>query len=559
MAIVTKEVKKPHPHAIERRELRSSHSKTFVMPDGKMRCDLKVGTPAHYRDDDGSLRSCDCTVQQDDGKVFVDWLPYKFKLHDTGIGFDFQSRESGFCSVSLVGIGGNTFDKTQKLNPIIEGDKITFSEVVPGLDIVFCILPARVKSWRIVKDATAPRTFEWLCEHDKDGREKISDKLIGKDAAKNDLELISEAIAIDDKSFSFIETWTGNVKLRDKKTRIKSLSEVVSYPVLIDPTVDYNITANGDNGFEYSGNFGNSFYVKIGSGPGSSSWSGGFRFRSIIVPQGATITSATLTVNVTSNYNGGAIALLYGYDTDNSVIWSSYGSPRPSNVAKTSASANIVQGSTGSRSFDVTSIIQEIVNRGGWASGNNLSLLTIDNNPISYQYTYIEDLSNAGTNEASLSITYSVGASAALSGTITSATTEADIVAGGKTIILTLTGDTWIAAGAGSFDLQRQNIINGITSAQSETFGWNLVPKALQGVAGVVRTSDTQVTITLDAQATYNITATETITVTIPSTALTGGNAIVATPTFTVSPVSSINLVKIHRGTRGFIRGMRSN
>lgn len=123
----------------------------------------------------------------------------------------------------------------------------------------------------------------------------------------------------------------------------------------------------------------------------------------------------------------------------------------------------------------------------------------------------------------------------ALTGTVTASITEADIVAGGKTIILTITNDKWIAAGAGSFDLQRQNIINGIDSAQSETLGWNLVPEALQGVAGVVRTSDTVVTITLDAFATYNITAQETITATIPSTALVEAIAIVASPTFTIS------------------------
>lgn len=43
------------------------------------------------------------------------------------------------------------------------------------------------------------------------------------------------------------------------------------------------------------------------------------------------------------------------------------------------------------------------------------------------------------------------------------------------------------------------------------------------------------VTITLSAQSAYNITANETITVTIPATAVTGGGAIVATPTFTVT------------------------
>lgn len=129
------------------------------------------------------------------------------------------------------------------------------------------------------------------------------------------------------------------------------------------------------------------------------------------------------------------------------------------------------------------------------------------------------------------------GASVVLTGTITASVTEADIVAGGKTAILTLTGDTWIVAGALNFDLQRQNIINGFDSAQSEALGWDLVPKALQGVAGVVRTSDTVVTITWDAFPTYNITATETITCIVPASALAGGLPLTATPTFTVSAI----------------------
>jgi hypothetical protein len=132
---------------------------------------------------------------------------------------------------------------------------------------------------------------------------------------------------------------------------------------------------------------------------------------------------------------------------------------------------------------------------------------------------------------------------AALTGTFAPTVTETDVVAGGKTTILTLTGDTWIAAGALSFDLQRQAIIDGVTSAQSEALGWNLVPKALQSVTGVVRTSDTVVTITWDAFATYDITATETITVTIPAAALTGGVAIVASPTFTVTAVAGAGAV----------------
>ena len=123
--------------------------------------------------------------------------------------------------------------------------------------------------------------------------------------------------------------------------------------------------------------------------------------------------------------------------------------------------------------------------------------------------------------------------SAAITGTITASVVEGDIVNGGKTIIITLTGDTWVTAGA-TFNGERQAIINGLDSAQSETTGWDAEVKAKEVVTAVVRTSDTVVTITLTASAAYDITAQETITVTVPASALTGGVAVVGSPTFTV-------------------------
>lgn len=125
------------------------------------------------------------------------------------------------------------------------------------------------------------------------------------------------------------------------------------------------------------------------------------------------------------------------------------------------------------------------------------------------------------------------GPSAAITGTATAAIDEDDVVAGGKTIIITLTDDTWVASG-GTFDGIRQDIIDGLDSAQSEGTGWNAEVRDKQGVSGVVRTSDTVVTITLDAQAAYDITAQETITVTVPATALTGAAPLTGSPTFTV-------------------------
>lgn len=135
------------------------------------------------------------------------------------------------------------------------------------------------------------------------------------------------------------------------------------------------------------------------------------------------------------------------------------------------------------------------------------------------------------------------GASAAITGTATAGITEADVVAGGKTVIITLSGDTFVASGA-TFNAIRQDIINGMDSAQAEAHGWDAEVKAKIAVTDVVRTSATVVTITLDAEAAYDVTATETITVTVPASALTGGVAITATPTFTVTPVVSGRLCR---------------
>jgi hypothetical protein len=126
---------------------------------------------------------------------------------------------------------------------------------------------------------------------------------------------------------------------------------------------------------------------------------------------------------------------------------------------------------------------------------------------------------------------------AEVSGTITDAD-EADIVAGGRTIILTLTNDNWIAAGT-SFNNQRQNIIDGIsdTAASPQTLGWdNVVRDTALAVTDVVRTSDTVVTITLPAAASYATATAEVIRATIPNAALLVSNTDVSTSTFTIEP-----------------------
>jgi hypothetical protein len=152
------------------------------------------------------------------------------------------------------------------------------------------------------------------------------------------------------------------------------------------------------------------------------------------------------------------------------------------------------------------------------------------------------------------------GTTAALTGTALASITESDIVAGGKTIIITLTNDTFVAAGTGPIGstANTQAIIDGLTSAQSEGTGWNAEVRDKEVISSVVRTSSTVCTITLTAQAAYDVTAQETITVTIPAAGLvTSASSTVATPTFTVDVVSGVILFS--RSRTGFRAGSRQS
>ncbi len=144
-------------------------------------------------------------------------------------------------------------------------------------------------------------------------------------------------------------------------------------------------------------------------------------------------------------------------------------------------------------------------------------------------------LAGAVTATPTIAIT-AVTESAAITGTIGDGATEQEVRDGGGTILITLSNTTWAEAAGSLFDNQRQNIINGMVAADSQTYGWNNEVKDRLGVTAVVRTSDTLVTITIPAGDVedYRIVTNEVITTTVPATAI-GGAALVAAPTTTIT------------------------
>jgi len=135
----------------------------------------------------------------------------------------------------------------------------------------------------------------------------------------------------------------------------------------------------------------NKSYVYRYTDPTSSSAiHSGIIFDPVTIPQGSTINSAYIELygNYTSEWD--AYFHLFGNDVDDAADFTVeldiYTRARTTaNVAYTGE--NISIGYWGS-AFDITTIIQEIIDRVGWASGQAICLLLIGDTGSSKQYRY---------------------------------------------------------------------------------------------------------------------------------------------------------------------------
>jgi hypothetical protein len=103
----------------------------------------------------------------------------------------------------------------------------------------------------------------------------------------------------------------------------------------------------------------------------------GMRFANITVPSGATITNAFIQFQVDASSTGPASLTLRGEDVDNAVTFSSSKNDITGRTTTTASEAwspanwnTVGAAGTDQRTSDLTSIVQEIVDRGGWSSGN---------------------------------------------------------------------------------------------------------------------------------------------------------------------------------------------
>ena len=130
----------------------------------------------------------------------------------------------------------------------------------------------------------------------------------------------------------------------------------------------------------------------------------GMRFTNVTIPPGSTITAAALTLNLVSGSYDDPDVTIVGEAADHAAAFSTADddfSDRP----KTTASVTWVAVSLGLGAHatpDLSAVVQAIVNRAGWASGNALALFIQGNNSSSALRWSTAEASDGAT----LAITY---------------------------------------------------------------------------------------------------------------------------------------------------------
>lgn len=219
------------------------------------------------------------------------------------------------------------------------------------------------------------------------------------DANTNDISGAADAFASQQTGLSIQCTWSSSVR---------PVMVAASYA---SNTLQYQIADSNDDVFvDHTGgtiDFDGDGELIIGQHPSlPNEYEGGFRFTNIAIPQGSTIVSAYLTLTSQANSNGTPGFLIKGEDADDTSAFSTYANF----VGRTRTTASVAWNPGAQTAEDVvdtsdiSAVVQEIVNRGGWTSGNDMTFF-IENN-ASNSWLLVYDYADSSVKSAKLTIEY---------------------------------------------------------------------------------------------------------------------------------------------------------
>ncbi len=140
----------------------------------------------------------------------------------------------------------------------------------------------------------------------------------------------------------------------------------------------------------------------------------GLRFLTIPIAPDANliVDSATLAIYYLGDALNTPTFRVYGADVDDCAAWADTTNPTtgdPGNRTRTTAYASLsVSGGAGWKNFDVKAVVQEILDRAGWANNNDMGFILVSGNTTYANKSASFQCYQVGENFAKLDITYHI-------------------------------------------------------------------------------------------------------------------------------------------------------
>ena len=355
-------------YPIEKVEESTSNTKTFDLGDRVKRIEASMGA-IHYKDSSGQWQDIDINYSEaDNGDYTAKFtkLPYGIRMGDDGTRRIYPDRNDLSYWIELgkpISVMGQ---------PTKVGDTWTWN--FPNAAIIVKLQNQAVKFNFILKNSNAPNTI--TIPFSSQGITRVGSLLYHDGQVVGELRKPTAIDAVGIERDCQV-TWGGGFVTLTLDTT------GMTYPIDIDPT--WEVLAATDDISVYRAP---AWTSDNASATDSAGDFGGFnlgvamRFLNINIPAASVISSSS--INFTANGNYAAATCNSSISGELALIPATY-SDITDFMARAWTTANVSWDNIGAwttnaeyTSADITTVIQEIVDQGGWAAGNPISIVWED-------------------------------------------------------------------------------------------------------------------------------------------------------------------------------------
>ena len=368
---------------LEQASRRTLRSKTFALGGGEYRLDARLSA-VHVPDDFAAWRAgtptplsnADPQWRFDNGEFFVDGAWYDLRVAADFAQTRYRARAGPGDITKVLEQIGNTPRAGMIFNPEIRegGKERWFPGIRPGMDLYLVAHAGSVHTNKIIRTPDVNlRSLTWLVSemdmdhvyvnYDVKGNDNVdkADRPPGRaDEARPRRNLVMDntITQLGGSGLRFIEKWTGETMRVDPVTRVKTPSPEHLFPVFIDDTTgELTIGANADDG-KLQTEFTDTFKTTNLNMAGTK-YFGIWRFLSVGIPAGSTITSANFITELTTS-DCSAKCAFFCHDVDDATAWANSEEISAAERAPTDANTPwTTTGAVGDKTFDLVDEVGE--------------------------------------------------------------------------------------------------------------------------------------------------------------------------------------------------------